>query len=286
MVVSTMNQTDAVLTLDLSVPFLSPDAQAHLLARLEPLLDMTTHPGPQGVPWPDRLRYALVRLRYGCSYRALACVLNISTTTLHRNIKPVYDAVLQLEPLLPDGTVADSFDTVLAWCQENGLRILLDGTDLRIGKPGADQELYYTGKHKTHTVKTLVLCDRAGRVVWVTPLVAGAQHDWHVAAASGVVDALENYDIEVLGDTAYIKLKELCPYAEIPAKKKPGHERNPVDVFFNTIIAKQRVVVEHGIRRLKCWQILTRHKPRKQELPDLLYMCWCLTSYQQAWPPS
>jgi hypothetical protein len=121
-----------------------------------------------------RVRLALGHLREGVSLRGMARMLGIPAMTLRDNINPVLAALERLEPVLPDGTVIVDFDDIAWWCTEAGGTVIIDGTEFAVARPGDPQAQrpFYSGKKKTHTTKTIAVCDGDPNLLWATPLVA------------------------------------------------------------------------------------------------------------------
>lgn len=270
------------------MPHFSPDALAHLIAAITPLLPPPPRRGPKGMPITERVRLALAYLREGVSTRGLARITSIPNTTLRDNINPVLAAFDQLEAVLPDGTVIESFDDVARWCTDNG-KVIVDGTDFTVARPG-DQDLqrpFYSGKRKTHTTKTIAVCDASSNLMWVTPLVAGATHDLTALRDANLPDHLAASNLAVLADSGFQGLQHDVPEIRLPTRRHgQAKTLSVVDRFFNTLLASKRVRVEHAIGRLKQWRCLTIPKQRRDLLERWLPICWALTSFQQAWPRS
>lgn len=272
-----------------TVPHFSPEALDHLIAAITPYLPLPSRRGPKGMPIQTRVQLALAHLREGVSLRGMARILAIPATTLRDNINPVLAAFDRLEPVLPDGTTIDDFDDVAWWCAETGGTVIVDGTEFGVARP-ADQSAqrpFYSGKKKAHTTKTIAVCDRDSNLLWATPLVPGATHDLAALRDANLPAHLAESGLEVLADSGFQGLQHDVPTIELPTRRRRKTEAlNPVEQFFNSVLSKNRVRVEHAIGRLKQWRCLTVPKQRRDLLERWLPVCWALTSYQQAWPRS
>ena len=197
----TSHDTPTPEALQITVPHFSLQALTHLIAAITPLLPPAPKRGPKGMAITTRVRLALSYLREGVSIRGLARISGIPVTTLRDNIGPILEAFDRLAPLLPDGTIIGDFDDIAWWCAETGGTIIVDGTELAIARPTGqverlfglqrgvtvssgsqlglpvEQRPYYSGKKKTHTLKTIAVCDAESNLLWVTPLLGGATHD-------------------------------------------------------------------------------------------------------------
>lgn len=236
-----------------------------------------------------RVRLALAHLREGVSLRGMARMLGIPATTLRDNINPVLAAFDRLEPVLPDGTTIDDFDDIAWWCAEAGGTLIIDGTEFSVARPGdqAAQRPFYSGKKKTHTTKTIAVCDGSSNLLWATPLVGGATHDLAALRDANLPAHLAESCLDVLADSGFQGLQHDVATIELPTRRRRKNETlTAIERFFNSVLASARVRVEHAIGRLKQWRCLTVPRQRRDLLERWLPVCWALTSYQQAWPQS
>lgn len=239
------------------------------------------------MPIEVRVRLALAHLREGTSLRGMARTLGIAATTLRDNLNPVLAAFDRLVPVLPDGSPIEDFDDIAWWCAETGGTVIVDGTEISVARPAGQtaQRPFYSGKRKTHTAKTIAVCDTASNLLWATPLVGGATHDLTALRDANLPPHLADWDLDVLADSGFQGLQHEVPAVELPTRRRRRDEAlTAVEKFFNKVLSSNRVRVEHAIGRLKQWRCLTVHKQRRDLLERWLPVCWALTSYQQAWP--
>jgi hypothetical protein len=275
--------------LALTVPHFSPQALDHLIAQITPHLPPPPRRGPKGMAITTRVRLALGYLREGVSLRGMARILGIASTTLRDNLNPVLAAFDRLEPVLPDGTPIDDFDDIAWWCAETGGTVIVDGTEFAVARPGDQQAQrpFYSGKKKAHTTKTIAVCDGASNLLWATPLVGGATHDLTALRDANLPVHLAASELDVLADSGFQGLQHAVPTVELPTRRgRHDNKLTVVERFFNSVLAKHRVRVEHAIGRLKQWRCLTVPKQRRDLIERWLPVCWALTSFQQAWPRS
>jgi len=86
----------------------------------------------------------------------------------------------------------------------------------------------------------------------VADSVVGPTSDLKLLDQSGLLKALPE-DIAALGDLAYVGSHKLHPKGLAPRRKPRGKPRPPEDRVYNTWFAKQRIIVEHSIGRLRTW---------------------------------
>ncbi len=148
--------------------------------------------------------------------------------------------------------------------------LFFDSTERPTARPVRGQKRFYSGKKKRHTLKTQVVVTRvrkrpgvAGqrrrvRIVAVSPTFPGSIHDKKVYDRTGVVipPGAKGY-----GDTAYIGTGLKTPRrkprkGELTRRQKAGNRR----------VSKRRIVVEHGIGKMKVWRVAAERwrNPRRR----------------------
>jgi hypothetical protein len=153
-----------------------------------------------------------------------------------------------------------NLDRLLAETPE--LAVIIDTFEQPIQRPKdrATADTYYSGKQKRHTHKTQVAVDETnGRIADVSATVRGPTADLTLLKESRLLDRLPA-GVGGLGDLAYVGLAALHPQrlGATPRRKPRGKPRSPEDVAYNRAFARRRVVVEHSIRRLRCFQALAQ----------------------------
>jgi DDE superfamily endonuclease len=121
-------------------------------------------------------------------------------------------------------------------------------------------DTWYSGKKKQHTIKSQVAVDETtGCLADVSDSVPGPTADIKLLQASGLMERLPE-GVGALGDLAYVGIDDLHAGAQgaTPRRKPRGQPRPEQDVIFNRAFAKRRIVVEHSIRRLRCYQALAQ----------------------------
>jgi hypothetical protein len=140
------------------------------------------------------------------------------------------------------------------------LIVVVDSFEQKIQRPkdATTRDAYYSGKKKTHTLKSQVAVDEdTGEIVEVAESVAGPQADLKLLEQSGLLARLPD-GIGAGGDLAYVGLVKLHPLGISPRRKPRGKPRPPQDVAYNTAFSRRRIVVEHSIGRLRRYQSLTQ----------------------------
>ncbi|MEU1409982.1 transposase family protein [Streptomyces sp. NPDC005728] len=283
---------------------MSPDVIAELVAEIGPLWHerhqalLTSRPRRRAVGagakhklvFVDRLLAALVHLRHGVTHDVLACWFGVDRSTITR-------AIGELRPLLAargctvaPGTRLRTLAEVIDHLGASGQTGIIDGTEIRVRRPAAgrkDREKFISGKNKQNAVKSMVVTDAAGRLLFCSPAEPASCADITHARQLGLVRLLTDGPfVEVLADAGYQglgaqtggrvvtpphrKFKKNAPdwYEEIHERQRKAH-------------SSRRIRVEHGIAHLKNWRTLARHHGRREHMTDIIQAVAGLLSHQQ-----
>jgi len=213
----------------------------------------------------DQILLAVVWLRRYPTDEVLGYLFGVSETitlrTRHRLVPLLAGAGLDTMRLPDPGRKRRvHLDDLLR--ETPGLAVLVDTYEQRVQRHKVRDEAdrWYSGKKKTHTVKTQVAVDeRDGRIVDVAPSVPGPTADIVVLKGSGLLPQLPP-GVGVCGDLAYVGMDDLAPGVggATPRRKPRGQPRPPDDVAYNRAFARRRVGVEHTIGRLRRYECLTQ----------------------------
>ncbi|MFJ3213718.1 transposase family protein, partial [Streptomyces flaveolus] len=143
----------------------------------------------------DRLPATLVHLRHGVTHDVLACWFGVDRSTITR-------AVGEVRPLLAERGCTVSPDVRLRSLAEvvdhlgaSGATGIVDGTEIRVRRTAAgrkDRDTFISGKNKQNAVKTMVVTDGEGRVLWCSPARPAScpdiTHARHLEVLTEVVD--------------------------------------------------------------------------------------------------
>lgn len=151
-----------------------------------------------------------------------------------------------------------------------GLAVIVDTFEQRTHRPARRQRAYYSGKKKTHTLKSQVAVDEEGRFVDVAKTQPGPTADLKVFRSSRLGGRLARAGVGVLGDLAYVGIDGLASdlRGATPRRKPRGKGRPKEDGPYNRAFARRRIKVEHAIGRLRRYQALTavnRHARKGHE---------------------
>ncbi|MEU6520520.1 transposase family protein [Streptomyces sp. NPDC046978] len=238
----------------------------------------------------DRLLATLVHLRHGTTHDVLACWFSVDRSTITR-------AIGEIRPLLAERGCTVSPDVRLRSLAEvvdhlgvTGKVGIIDGTEIRVRRPAAgrkDRDKFVSGKNKQNAVKSMIVTDGEGRVLFCSPTKPGSCADITHARQLGLVQLLaDGPAVEILADAGYQglgaqtggrvvtpphrKFKKNAPdwYEEIYERQRKAH-------------SSRRIRVEHGIAHLKNWRALARHLGRREHISDTVQAIAGLLSHQQ-----
>lgn len=201
----------------------------------------------------DHLLMLLLYYRTYQSYAFYGFLFHCDQSTIQRNVK-------ELEPIL-----ASIFRIPEKKIQMEDGEIMVafvDGTEHPTRRPGngKKQKEYYSGKKKRHTVKHLVVVakkkkkrgpgthKRRLRIAAVTRASPGSVHDKTMYDQSGI--RLPE-GVNGCGDLGFLGTN-----LEIPIKKPKGKELTRKQKAHNKKFSRERICVEHGIGKMKIWDIL------------------------------
>ncbi|MER7983726.1 transposase family protein [Streptomyces sp. NPDC095817] len=138
----------------------------------------------------DRLLATLVHLRHGATHDVLACWFGVERSTITR-------AVNEVRPLLAEQGCTVNSDvrrrTLAEVVYHLGSTGIIDGTEIRVRRPAPgpkDRNTFISGKHKRNAVKSMVVTDGEGRVLWCSPVRPASCADITHAHQRGLVKLL------------------------------------------------------------------------------------------------
>lgn len=243
------------------------------------------------LPFAGRLLLTLMYLRWNVTYRMLAATFDTNKDTINR-------AVGELTPLLAahgitaaDGTrIGDdeALESQLRALSKAQRAALVDGSFVPVPRPGkggwaAQRAQYSTHRHR-HVNTFQAITDDIGGLLWVGDARDGATHDLTAIATSAGGAVLAESEVTVIADKAYIGIKAKLGLAAAftPRRRRKNDSRaemvRDAEREFNTELARQRIHVEHAIRRLKTNKILHGYRRRADTLTDTIRACATLAT--------
>ena len=191
-----------------------------------------------------------------------------------QRLLPILQAALAnlgMKPERDGQALADS-----PWFDELAADLLIDGTERRRQRPQDDQTQsdHYSGKKKTHTDKNLLISHAQSRqVLYLSPTVAGSQHDKKLADQQALVYPA---GATLAKDTGFQGYEPTGVVTYQPKKKPKGKDLAYEDRFLNHLIAGFRIQVEHAISGVKrCRIVKDTFRNLKNDLSDRVMEVAC-----------
>ena len=148
-----------------------------------------------------------------------------------------------------------------------GFLAFTDCTEQQIQRPvdKRRRKAYYSGKKKTHTIKTQLLVNNRGFIIHKTRYKKGRRHDYDSYKENHPVTPKEVLNVFDLG---YLGVEMDFPeqLSALPCRKKRNQDLSQEEKEYNKIHSKMRIVIEHTICRLKKFRIMNdtfRNRLRK-----------------------
>jgi len=135
------------------------------------------------------------------------------------------------------------------------LRLLADVTEQPIQRPqkAKRRKANYSGKKKRHTQKVELVMTEAGKICTLSASYPGRQHDFRIRQAEKPLPRAA----ETWVDLGYQGLQRLTQQVRLPFKRKPKQVLTAEQKAYNRQHAAFRIRIEHKIRELKIFRILS-----------------------------
>jgi hypothetical protein len=235
--------------------------------------------GPDhGLPFTDRVIVTLVYLRFQLPHAALAGLYHVDRSTITRaigEIRPLLAArgfAVPGRPGLRLRTLADVF----AYAAAEGVELRLDGTEVQVRRPPADEpgrRAFVSGKKKMNTKKATVITDGEGRTLWAGAFRPGRRHDQTAVRTEGIADLFRQYpQVKAKVDAGYRGLAKEFPDQVQAPPLKPKKDAPPEETAAWDELrhrqSSERICVEHANAEHKQWRILQRYLGRREHFDE------------------
>ncbi|MFD9115177.1 transposase family protein [Streptomyces bottropensis] len=212
----------------------------------------------------DRLLATLVHLRHGTTHDVLACWCRVDRATITRAINEVRPRLAERGCTISPDVRLRALAEVVDHFGATGKTGIIDGTEIRVRRPAQgrkDRHEFISGKNKQNAVKSMVVTDGEGRVLWCSPTRPGSCAEspthaswgwgsWPVGlrSRSSPMPATRGLGAQTGGRVVtppHRKFKKNAPewYEEMHERQRKAR-------------SSRRTRVEHGIAHLKNWRAL------------------------------
>lgn len=220
----------------------------------------------------DRLLMTLFWLRVYTTYEVLGFFYDLDKTNVEDNLKDIL-ATLELMTTFtfdrPDPAERAKLRSPQAVMEAfPDVRLVIDGKEQRVERPKNtkdgdgntqdNQRPYYSGKKKTHTMKSQVAVRPDGLIEAVSDSVpGGANHDLALLRQTDLLSRLDP-DEAAMMDKGYVGIANDYPEAKLylPYKARRNHPLTEEEKEYNRILSGYRIVVEHTIAQMNRFQVL------------------------------
>ena len=225
------------------------------------------------LPFTDRVIATLVILRFQLPHAALAVFYRVDRSTITRAVHEIRPLLAERgfavpgQPGLRLKTLADVF--AYAACQ--GVKLRIDGTEVQVRRPRANRpgrRAFVSGKKKQNTIKSTVISDGGGRLLWAGTFRPGRMHDVTAVRTDGIEDLLRQHpEVTAEVDSGYQGLARDFPGQVSAPPSKPGKNAPAGETARWEQQRHQqssaRISVEHAIAEPKQWRPLQRWTGRR-----------------------
>ncbi len=217
----------------------------------------------------NRFLMLLVYYRLYITYTLAGFLFDLDQSNICRDIQKIDSLVRECVPI-PQKTYSKTKRLKTPEEVEKyfpGFIAFTDCTEQQIPRP-VDRErrkIFYSGKKKRHTVKNQITVNNRGYILHKVGYKKGRKHDYDVYKKNHPVIPKEVITVVDLG---YLGIEKDFPeqLSALPFKRKRNQDLSPEEKEYNRIHAKERIVIEHTICRLKKYRIMSdvfRNKLRK-----------------------
>ena len=200
----------------------------------------------------DKLLMTLLYLRRNTSATVVGQIFGFSADSVEKNALPeVLPVLQQLFPAARREPVRRHRGE--KWQPDEVDKIIVDSFETPIRRPSDNdrQKRVYSGKKKRHALKTQIITDQKGRISDVSSGHRGPKADVKIWNETQLPEDIR--EKPKIGDKAYVgAIKD----TETPKKKPKGGELSEEEKAENRRISQQRIVVEHGVRKVKTFRVV------------------------------
>ncbi len=202
----------------------------------------------------ERVEITLKYLRQYLSQRYLALEYNIAKSCIAPIIKWTTKVLVSNNNFsLPKKTENIS---------DNSENRIIDATESKIDRPKKKQKVWYSGKKKTHTIKTQIEIGTKTLLIYSTRFTRGSIHDFKLFKNSKIDF---NKTTTFFVDKGYIGITKIHSNSIVPLKASKKHKLTKDEKWYNNEISKNRIAVEHVNAFIKKFKIVsTRFRNRRK----------------------
>jgi DDE superfamily endonuclease len=194
----------------------------------------------------------LIYLRHNVAHAVVGELFGVSADTSENTFHEVVAVLREVCPANRWEAAKHWQRGAPSWQPDELDHVLIDSFETPVPRPSEPtaQQRRYSGKKKRHTLKTQVVTDATGEILAVDPGHRGPTADKRLYEQSGVAAAFPQAIKQ--GDLGYLGAAGML----VPQRKPRGGTLSAEQREANRQLARARVYVEHGIRRLKGFRVV------------------------------
>lgn len=215
----------------------------------------------------ERLEITLKYLRQYVSQRYLAHEYKIAKSSISPIVKWTVKILVKNSNFSLPNRVENIYD--------NSEARVTDATEAKIDRPKKNQEKWYSGKKKTHTIKTQIEIGLSTLFIYSISFAKGSTHDFMLFKSSKIDYNSKNLEIV---DKGYQGIEKIHHNSLIPIKSSKKHQLSDEEKWYNNEISKIRIAIEHVNAFIKKFKIFsTRFRNKRKNFK--LYMSFICGIY-------
>lgn len=191
----------------------------------------------------DKLLCVLIYYRTYIPHVFLGYLFNLHNSNICRLLR-------KIEPLLAK-KITITKDRSLT--PDQVLKILVDVSEQPTQRPTNKQRRSYSGKKKRHTINTELVIQEDGKILSISKSHKGRVHDFRIRKG----ETLLPKDSIKVADSGYQGLQKLQSNVVIPYKRSKKIPLTKDQKENNRNLASFRIRIEHKIRELKTFRIMS-----------------------------
>ncbi|WP_285510002.1 transposase family protein [Actinokineospora sp. NBRC 105648] len=137
----------------------------------------------------DRLLATLVHLRHGVTHDVLAAWFGVDRSTITRAVNEIRPILAERGCRVADGGRLRTSGEVIDHLGATSSAAILDATEVRVRRPEAntvDRDRFVSGKSRQNAIKTMIVTDLEGRMLFCGATAPGSVADITQARGSGL----------------------------------------------------------------------------------------------------
>lgn len=203
--------------------------------------------------WEDKLVFILFYLKHYPTYDVMGFLFDLEPSRCLRNgqfLLASLEKALGRSLSLPKKKITSVEE--LFRLHPELKDVFIDGTERKVNKPGKlkSRDKLYSGKKKSHTRKSIVMCDEKKRILFLTQAKSGRRHDKRLADKNMLAEHIPEH-VTIWTDTGFQGMQKIHANTIMPKKATKKHPLTPEQRESNRITASIRIVNEHAIGGMK-----------------------------------